>query len=139
MTDGGSVVVFDRSHASLRYLALVTEREPRFAKAVADWLDRADLPFLLLGSTGDAEPTQFALCARSTPHLLSAMLEEAAALLAADVREGCLATAVDESLNELVAVAWSELLSLEPLPRRNPVRPPPPDSYMRTVGLSTRT
>lgn len=139
MNDGGSVVVFDRSHASLRFLALVTEREPRFAKAVADWLDRADLPFLLLGSTSGAVPTLFALCARSTPHLLADMLERATALLAEDMRAGCLATAVDESLNELVAVAWSELLSLQPLPRTSYSRPPSPSSYAQTVGLSTRT
>lgn len=139
MNDGGSVVVFDRSHASLRYLALVTEREPRFTRSVADWLDRADLPFLLLGSTGGPEPTQFALCARSTSHLLADMLEEAAALLAADVREGCLATAVDEALNELVAAAWSEILALDLSPRTSHPRPPPTSAYMKTVGLSTRT
>lgn len=139
MDGEGSVVVFDRSTTSLHCLAIVTEREPRFAKAVADWLDSGELPYLLLGSTGGPTPTQFALCARSTTHLLSDVLEEAATLLAVDVCPGCLATAVDEGLNELVGAVWSEILSLEPTPRTGRAMPSRSGAYTRTMGLSTRT
>jgi hypothetical protein len=139
MGEEGSIVVFDRSPISLRYLASVIDQEPRFARAVADWLNGGELPYLLLGTTGGTTAMQFALSGRDTAHLLSEVLEEAATHLAVDVNGVGVATAVDEALNELVAAAWSEILS---------VRSPRPwgishlrASYTRTqpVDLSTRS
>jgi hypothetical protein len=112
----GSLVVFDKNATSMEALIHVVERQPRFTRAVASWLN-ADLPYLLLGTTGGLEPEVFALGASNLYLLLNDVLAQAAELLSATALSASSASAVDERLSHKVSAAWAEIL----------VRMPPED------------
>jgi len=112
----GSLIVFDKNATSMEALIHVVERQPRFTRAVASWLNAENSPYLLLGSTGGTVPEVFALGARDLYHLLNDVLAKAAELLSATTLSESSASAVDEELSYKVSAAWSEILVQRTLP-----------------------
>lgn len=102
-------------------LVHVVESQPRFAKAVASWMN-AGLPYIVLGSTGEPVPEFFALAARDLVHLLNDVLSKAATLLSATPDCESAASAVDEHLNLRINAAWSGVVACRaPKPAARPV------------------
>jgi len=93
-------------------LVHVVESQPRFARAVASWMNAGHLPYILLGSTGEPASEFFALAARDLGHLLNDVLSKAATLLSATPACSAAASAVDERLNLRVIAAWSSVVAL---------------------------
>lgn len=122
MRNEGSLVVFDKNATSMEALIHVVERQPRFTRAVASWLNAENLPYLLLGTTGGLEPEVFALGASSLYLLLNDVLAQAAELLSATTLSASSASAVDERLSYKVSAAWAEILVQMPPEDELPTR-----------------
>jgi hypothetical protein len=121
LSQQGSLVVFDRNAASMEALVHVVESQPRFAKAVASWMNAGNLPYIVLGSTGEPVPEFFALAARDLVHLLNDVLSKAATLLSATPECESAASAVDEHLNLRINAAWSGVVACRATPAARPV------------------
>jgi hypothetical protein len=108
-TNDAAVLVFNRTERAIEELIRLSAPIAVMRSLAARWIVEPSYQFLLIISTGGAEPRTATICARDLRHL-EEVLTEAAAMIDKGSLPSSVCTPLDLSLGEQLHQRWAEIV-----------------------------